>query len=181
MPDAEAFTLAAVNSSLLKERLVAFNQQHPEYRLTLREYVWKNEPDEVDPIQLALLEQDVPDLVEIRTEVYLNYARKGYLQDLTDYVETSEVLSQEDYIPSIWEAMQINGRIYSLPEQFSVSMIALPESAVGNKTNWTIERMPGFLMKLWKKGLRTGRFCCKTNYCTGLELSASWKENMENP
>lgn len=146
MPDVEAFTLAAVNSSLLKERLVAFNQQHPEYRLTLREYVRKNAPDEVDPIQLALLEQDAPDLVEIwKSEDYLNYARKGYLQDLTDYVETSEVLSQEDYIPSIWEAMQINGRIYSLPEQFSVSTIAVPESAVGNKTNWTIEEFLDFM------------------------------------
>lgn len=146
MTDAESLTLAAVNTSTFKEQIISFNQQHPEYRLTLRAYTRKNTPDEVDPIQLALLGQDAPDLVEIyRMEEYLNYARKGYLLDLTDYVEESDSLSREDYISSIWEAMQIDGRIYSLPERFSVNTIAVPESAVNNKTNWTIEEFLDFM------------------------------------
>lgn len=140
MTDVESLALAAINTSTFKAQIISFNQQHPEYRLTLHEYTRMNTPDEADPIQLALLGKDAPDLVEIYSmEEYLNYARKGYLLDLTDYVETSDSLSREDYISGIWEAMQIDGRIYSLPEQFSVSTIAVPESAVGNKTNWTIE------------------------------------------
>lgn len=148
LSDKESLTLAAVNTVLYNQQIIAFNQQHPEFRLTMQKYERKNAPGEADQIQLSLLSKDAPDLVEIYNgETYLNYARKGYLLDLTSYAEKSAYINLEDYVPSVREAMQLENKIYGLPDRFYISTLAVPESAVGNRTNWTIEEYLDFMEK----------------------------------
>jgi len=145
LPDRERLVLAAVNTVSFHQQIASFNQQHPEYLLTMRRYEWDNTPDGQDQIQLSLLGKDAPDLVEIMgADTYRNYAGRGYLLDLSLYLEASGI-SAEDYVPSVWAAMQIENQIYSLPEQFYISTIAVPESAVGGKEGWTIEEFLDFM------------------------------------
>lgn len=139
-------SLAAINTNLYSSSVILFNQRHPEYLLKMRTYGAEDTDARLEQIQLSLVSKDAPDLLEIwDMDRYINYAGKGWLQDLIPYMENSKAVQPEDYIPSVLEAMMLNGKLYVLPDSFEVHTLALPESVMGKCTNWTIEEFLDFM------------------------------------
>lgn len=142
----ERLSLAAINSQLYNGQVILFNQSHPEYFIQIRSFGAENTEDELEQLRLSLSAKDAPDLVEIwSTEEYLNYARKEWLLDLSSYIEKSENINIEDFVPGVREAMTVNGKLYSLPNGFWISTLAVPESVAGGRTSWTIEEFLDFM------------------------------------
>lgn len=143
---AEQLTLAAINSQPYNRQVILFNQSHPEYFMQIRTFGAEDTEDKLAQLRLSLSGKDTPDLVEIwNTEEYLNYARKGWLLDLSSYEEKSENINLEDFVPRVRESMTVNGKLYAIPDSFYVATLALPESVAGGRTSWTIEEFLDFM------------------------------------
>ncbi|MFG6356629.1 MAG: extracellular solute-binding protein [Acetatifactor sp.] len=143
----ESLYIGAINTGAYNEEVILFNQQHPEYLVRVRDYS-NDDPKDLGltQLQLSLVNKDAPDLVQIWSrEIYLNYGRKGWLEDLTPYVEISENINMEDFIPHVREAMTVEGELYCLPSTFNINTLVAPVSAVGDKSNWTIEEFLEFM------------------------------------
>lgn len=142
-----SLSIASVNVNPdLNQRIMFFNQRHPEYLLQVRAYGTNDSQDRLQQIQLSLVGKNPPDLVEAwSTEVYLNYARKGWLEDLTPYIEKSENISLEDFVPKVREAMTVKEGFYALPQEFYVSTLAIPKSVAGDRRSWDIEEFLDFM------------------------------------
>lgn len=140
-------SIASVSvSSDLNQRILLFNQRHPEYLLQVRAYGTNDYQDRLQQIQLSLVGKNPPDLVEVwSTREYLNYARKGWLEDLTTYVEKSENISLEDFVPRLREAMTVQGGFYALPQEFYISTLAIPKSLAEGRDSWDIEEFLDFM------------------------------------
>lgn len=143
----ESLSMGVINAYGYNEQIILFNQRHPEYLLRIRDFSNDDPYDHgLTQLQLSLVGKDSPDLVQIWSmEEYLNYGRKGWLEDLTPYVEKSENIGMEDFIPHVRDTMTVDGKLYCLPDTFHVSTLVAPVRAVGEKTNWTIEEFLDFM------------------------------------
>lgn len=145
----EPLYIAAINTATYNEQIILFNQQHPEYLLRVRDFS-NDDPRDLGltQLQLSLVNKDAPDLVQIWSmEEYLNYGRKGWLEDLIPFVEKSENISTGDFIPHVLEAMMVDGKLYCLPSTFSIHTLAVPSRVAGDKSGWTIEEFLTFMEK----------------------------------
>lgn len=143
----ETLYIGGINTAAYNEEVILFNQQHPEYLVRVRDYS-NDDPKDLGltQLQLSLVNKDAPDLVQIwNREIYLNYGRKGWLEDLTPYVEKSENINMEDFIPHVRETMTVEGELYCLPSAFNIYTLVVPISAAGDKSNWTIEEFLDFM------------------------------------
>lgn len=130
------------------EAIYTFNRNYPEYWLNQKEYADDTEgaSSRQQQIQASLLSNDPPDLLEVYSMAdYEKYVDKGYLEPLTPYLEKSDRVDLEDFLPSVVEEFTRNGQIYALPTTFTVSTLACSQSLLGEQTTWTIEEFLDFL------------------------------------
>jgi ABC-type glycerol-3-phosphate transport system substrate-binding protein len=67
---------------------------------------------------------------------YESYAKKGVFEDLLPYFEADPEISADDLVQSVLTANMIEDRLYSVPQSFSVSLLAGREDLVSQvKTN----------------------------------------------
>lgn len=136
---------ASVNDPL-KERIRFFNQRHPEYLLQIKDYGTNDVQSRLQQIQLSMSGKNPPDLIEMWSmQEYVNYARKGWLEDLSPYLEKSERLSLEDFVPGLREALTVNGGFYALPQEFDLTTLAIPKSVAEGRSSWNIEEFLEFM------------------------------------
>ncbi len=148
LKEAETFlSVASANvNDTLKERIRFFNQRHPEYLLQIRDYGTNDVQSRLQQIQLSMSGKNPPDLIEMWSmEEYENYARKGWLEDLSSYLEKSERLSLEDFVPRLREALTVNGGFYALPQEFDLTTLAIPKSVAEGRSSWNIEEFLDFI------------------------------------
>lgn len=146
----EAETFLSVASSnvndTLKEGIRFFNQRHPEYLLQIRDYGTNDVQGRLQQIQLSMSGKNPPDLIEMWSmQEYVNYAQKGWLEDLSPYLEKSERLSLEDFVPALREALTVNGGFYALPQEFDLTTLAIPKSVAEGRSSWNIEEFLDFM------------------------------------
>lgn len=145
--ETESLYIGAINTTAYNEEAILFNQRHPEYLVRIRDFS-NDDPKDLGltQLQLSLVNKDAPDLVQIwNRETFLNYGRKGWLESLTPYVEKSENIDMDDFIPHVRDTMTVEGELYCLPSTFNVSTLVAPVSAVGDRSNWTIEEFLDFM------------------------------------
>lgn len=145
--ETESLYIGAINITAYNEEAILFNQRHPEYLVRIRDFS-NDDPKDLGltQLQLSLVNKDAPDLVQIwNRETFLNYGRKGWLENLTPYVEKSENIDMDDFIPHVRDTMTVEGELYCLPSTFNVSTLVAPVSAVGDRSNWTIEEFLDFM------------------------------------
>lgn len=148
LKEAETFlSVASANvNDTLKERIRFFNQRHPEYLLQIRDYGTNDVQSRLQQIQLSMSGKNPPDLIEMWSmEEYENYARKGWLEDLSSYLEKGERLSLEDFVPRLREALTVNGGFYALPQEFDLTTLAIPKSVAEGRSSWNIEEFLDFI------------------------------------
>lgn len=85
-----------------------------------------------DKLKLAFASDEVPEVFDLNGANLALYASQGAIYDLTDLLKASELYDKVD--PAIWEAISINGRIYSIPKE-------MPSAAVTYVRGDWLERL----------------------------------------
>ena len=97
-------------------------------------------------IETRLASSDSPDLFfSLLGYSVENYQESGYLEDLTPYIEKSEILSMENLQESVVNYFTFDGGLYALPQYCSIETLMCLKSQVGDRTGWTVEEFLAWL------------------------------------
>ncbi len=156
IPEKYIITLATINGAYSASRnAVRFNRESDEYRVVIRDY----NPDKYAPtdgsdynyqdlIKLAIDEMNndilggnVPDILLVNEYVPLeNYAAKGMLVNLYDFMDKDPEIKRADYLQNILKALEIGGKLYRIMPYFAINTLAAKTKNVNGMTSWNMEQ-----------------------------------------
>ncbi len=150
IPEKEVLTLASFtgDSVTLQQHIIKFNRTSDKYQVELKtyyEYGMANDATDFDDA-MTLLHMDIvsgeaPDLIYLSQLDMFNLADSGALEDLTPYLEKSQVVKREDFLESVLNAYEIDGRLVTIPVSFTMRSLFAKERLVGAEAGWTLEEM----------------------------------------
>lgn len=103
-----------------------FNQKQAEYMIEVvdygQAYAYEDRSKGIQDLYRAILAGKGPDIIAINLEYmdYTTFMENSILEDLTPYMERSEVLKKEDIVPSIQNFMKYKDEIGMIPTNFAV-------------------------------------------------------------
>lgn len=118
----------------ISKSVTAFNQSQNQYTLELKQY------DNCSQFALDIARKqgcDLFDLCDGRIGADI-YAVKGVLEDLTPYFESSDVVSREAVLDSVWRAGSIDGKMFFVIPAFRSSGILVEKDYITDG-GWTGE------------------------------------------
>lgn len=131
----------------MKQRIIDFNKSSNKYRITVKEYgEVLDDGDALTRFNAALTSADCPDMIDLSSINYVQYAKKGIFEDLYPYMEKSG-MKQSDYLENVLEAFEIDGKLYGMTPEFYVNTTLAKQSQVGDITGWTLSEMLDFAEK----------------------------------
>ncbi len=150
IPEKEVLTLASFtgDDTTLQQAIIKFNRKSEKYRVELKsyyEYGMANGAEDFDDA-MTLLHMDIvsgeaPDLIYLKQLDMFNLADSGALEDLAPYLENSQTLKREDFLESVLEAYEIEGRLVTIPVSFTLHSLFAKERMVGAEPGWTLSEM----------------------------------------
>ena len=72
---------------------------------------------------------------------YRQLAQRGYLEDLWPYIENDPELGRDGVLEAPLKAAEVNGGLYMLFKEVSITTLIGPERIVGNRYGWTLEEL----------------------------------------
>ena len=138
---------AAVNS---------YNRSQDKYKIKIVDYAEMTETDEVklsDAINRMMLDMsgsNPPDLIDIT--YFINYSsgtdaptvesliNKGYVYDLTPFIEKSGTLSPDDYDRNVLDICSYEGKVAAIPRCFYLKTLITDESYLDTE-NWSVSSL----------------------------------------
>ncbi|MBQ7980937.1 MAG: extracellular solute-binding protein, partial [Oscillospiraceae bacterium] len=67
-----------------------------------------------------------------------SYISKGLLADLYQFMDKDETINKEDYLTNIFEAYEVDGKLYELVPSFTINTLIGKSSIVGEESGWTM-------------------------------------------
>lgn len=127
--------------NLLKEFIVTYNKESEDYFITYEDFSedMANYDRMVSNINARIVSDRCPDLVLINYNFFQTYMDGKALEDLEPYLKKSEVLSEEDFLQPVLDAMKKEDAVYGLPKYFNMQVMGGRTSKMGQKQGWSIE------------------------------------------
>lgn len=129
----------------LKKQILKFNKTNEDYRIEVQDYAEFNTEKDynagITKLNTEIISGNIPDMIEISQLPYQQYAAKGLLEDLYPYIDKDPDLDRKDLVPSIFKAIEMDGKLYQISTSFAVLSLIGKPSVVGNEMGWTMEEM----------------------------------------
>ena len=135
------------DSKIFRDTVYAFNQSNERYRVELVSPLGKPGVDASledweearTRVQLLLTTPEAPDLLDLGfLQNWESYAGQDAFEDLTPYLEASNVLDAKLYLPSVLACGQAAGKQVFLPRAFYMKMLYGQEQYLGTACGWTL-------------------------------------------
>ena len=169
-PEAEEGVLvyAALNpvNSTVQSYIDTFNESHTDVQIEVRDY---SDEGGTQRLLTELVLGRVPDIIELyqadenlnrggqmgsrykyvfsdrsEEEFYMPYrqmALSGYLEDLWPYIESDPELGPDALVEAPFKAAEVNGGLYMLFSQISVSTLVGSKNIFGDRMGWTLNEI----------------------------------------
>lgn len=132
----------------LQAAAVDFNKSSDKYRVNIKTYIDENNWTETSyEDAITNLNNDItsaancPDILDLSQLNVDQLAAKGVFEDLTPYLESSQVLESSDFMGNILESFTYDGALVSIPGTFSLNTVIGKASEVGEEMGWTLDEM----------------------------------------
>lgn len=141
-------TLATLyeGNSELQRAAVRFNKSNDKYRIKIKSYVdsaaeWTENTysDAVNRMNADLVSNNCPDIIDLSNADITNLAAKGALEDLQPYMDASTAANTGDFVPSVLNAYQYDGKQVTVPKTFTVATLLGKSKFVGTTPGWKLE------------------------------------------
>lgn len=164
--------------SLFGEVIAEFNKQSKEYKVVLE--IIGGQGDIYSSTNTRLMAKESADLLYIPDYKDIElYQRKGFLENLSPYIEKSELINREDYIEELCKLFEIDGNLYGMSVVFSVETLMGRKSELGDNSGWTQEEFLDWLEQHPKTKSEGGltketilEYCLKGN----LDAYVDWEQ-----
>lgn len=133
----------------IESKILDFNRHNNDYRVTVEQFDWSANYDDYDAAMkefyAKLIADKSIDMIWFNSgssyQVMNNFASKGLLIDLTDYINNEGTVTTDKLIPSAKNALTMDGKLLGVSTYISAQTLAGKKSVVGDKAGWTIEEM----------------------------------------
>lgn len=147
----EEITMVTIDSDpfLLEKAIDDFNAAQDEYVVKLVKYEYEVLDDMEDlrtRVYASLLQEDSPDLLDLSQLDEVALSGNGYLEDLTPWLESSKVLSRNDYESQVLECGKICGIQAFLPKTISLRFLVTSQNTYSGN-GWTYKDM----LRIWRE------------------------------
>ncbi|MCM1499170.1 MAG: extracellular solute-binding protein [Clostridium sp.] len=142
----------------VRDEVAEFNKEDEEYKIEIKDY--SDQEDPVSSINTDIISGNAPDLIALSQLPAQQYASKGVLEDLTSYFEKDDELSESDFLDSLINTMQIDGKLYYSVSSFELMTMITGKDIVADSKDWSFEKM-GELVKQKDKNKRLFLFDSK--------------------
>lgn len=134
-------------SATVKQAIADFNKNNPDYQIEIKEYAggfWDHEEALVQ-LNLDVISGNCPDILQLPLNGQMDlYVRKGVLEDLYPYIDRDDSISRVDFVENVIKAYEVDGKLYSMPLEFSICTLAGKASVAGDRAGWTLDEMIAF-------------------------------------
>lgn len=128
----------------LKKSIIDFNKTNDKYRITVKEYASQDYQTGITQFNADMTTGSCPDIIDLSSLDFSQYASKGIFEDLYPYMEKSGI-NKEDYLENILKAYEVDGKLYGIIPKFYVSTTMAKTSLVGDVSGWTLSEMLDFV------------------------------------
>lgn len=144
-------------------KLLTYNQTHTDIKVKIKEYEFDKEvkssyQDACNRLYADILGGNGPDIICMQGLNYRDLVKMGYLENLDTFYDNDPEISKSDLIPSLRDAITVDGSIYFLVPEFSITTLAGKTCLVGDSAGWTMKELYD---------------CWKTNQCVLFSWSSS--------
>lgn len=117
-----------------------FNQKSTEYRIEIQDYGAAS-VDGIDRLTTDLNAGNIPDLfctdgIDLQAMI-----SGGWLANLWPYIDADEVLTRDSLVESLFNAMSVDGGLYTVTGGFTLKTTLALAAIVGDEPGWTLEEM----------------------------------------
>lgn len=136
------------DNGVVSEYVKKFNKSHDDVRIKTINYSQYNEYDEEsfqltdsgeNHLRMDIVSGKCPDMiVSYNNNLEVSMAGKDVFADLREMLASDSTLSEDDFMPNVIKASDINGKILSLSPTFSISTMAVKKKYC-DKENWSFE------------------------------------------
>jgi ABC-type glycerol-3-phosphate transport system substrate-binding protein len=146
LPVRTILTLGAVYlGDTLQNAVIDFNRKSDTYRITLVDYSSYNTADDYEAgykqLDLDVVSGNCPDIISLSSGNVDKYISKGVLADLAAMIEQDDSISMDDLLSGPLQAYTKDGKLYGMPQSFSLNTLIASKTLVGDRTSWTMEEM----------------------------------------
>ncbi|MDE6063681.1 MAG: extracellular solute-binding protein [Lachnospiraceae bacterium] len=136
----EVLTLACMNYAgpFLRAAVVEFNKTSAHYKIQIKMY------DARTPLYNDILTGNAPDMFVASNIDTSLFAVKGLLEDLSPYLDSSEVVQREDLFETMLNAYTVDNILCAIPVRATIRSLAGRTSEVGTESGWTLAEMIAF-------------------------------------
>lgn len=155
----KVITLAASEVDRIRKEIVEFNTSNTEYCIEVEEF---NEST-IDRLLTLMSSGNVPDIIfftkgDLFTKTFSTAAlgAKGFLADISEYIDSDPELEQTDFQNNIFTAAMEGERLYELPFSFWIDVIAGDVEVLGSEPGWTFEDLQTTIKSIGFEGYPLG-------------------------
>ena len=135
-PKREELVLATVDGgSDLATMAVKFNRGNSRYHLTVKSY------ESLTDLYNAVLTKKPMDLIDLSGVNVQKLAARGLFEDLTPYVDRSEVFDRSDFVDGILDVYTCGNTLVGIPAEFMIQTIVGNKAQLDNKAGLTLEEL----------------------------------------
>lgn len=172
--------VSAEADSYLEYMVKLFNSSQGLYEAVIKSYPYSS--DRAQRLGTELLTGSGPDLIEANLFDINEYTAVGMVEDLREYLASSDVLDEDMLVESVLKVCSANGRLAVLPVAFGIA--ALPGKAryIGADEAWTfdeflesVEKNRGCAVGGIGTAYSTGEYLVMLAYMSDSESFVDWK------
>ncbi len=143
LPEVQIVTLEADEKFVSDELRMAvslFNSTNLNYQVEFKAYG-------SDRLLTEIISGDGPDLISRQSIEPKLFMQKGLVEDLSPYLEKSNLLSREDLTESVLRCNTFDDNLICIPPVFQLNVLAGKQSLLGDSIDWNIEDFMAFVME----------------------------------
>lgn len=135
-PRREELVLVTVDGgSDLATMAVKFNRGNSRYHLTVKSY------ESLTDLYNAILTKKPMDLIDLSGINVQKLAARGLFEDLTPYVDQSELFDRSDFVDGILDVYTFENTLVGIPAEFMIRTVVGSKARLENKAGLTLEEL----------------------------------------
>jgi len=134
----------------LQQYIAAFNKTNADYMIEVVSYMENDNEVYEDALKRFSIDIGTGQIADItafpgsRVPIY-SYTSKGIFVDLYELMENDPDFNKTDYLPGVFEALETDGRLYTIFPLFNLVTVAAKTSETGRLPGWTIDEFIDYL------------------------------------
>lgn len=124
-----------------EQAIIDFNKNNDGYKITVVSYYDSSSDWEsaVEKMKTEIIAGNMPDIIYLAELPVKQLASKGFLEDLTPFIQNDNEIELEDLFPNVLNSVKYNDRIISTVSGFSVQTVIGAARVVGDEPGWNYD------------------------------------------